>query len=100
MEPGLRRACTEIVTPEDYDEHMAAVGQAQAAVALVAEAIRDADPRPGSRVLVAGAGTGQMFDFLDSARIRSFRLIRRWQTAHTDSVQPGIKPGPSGDLIY
>jgi hypothetical protein len=30
MDPELRRAWTEIITAEDYEEHMASIGQAQA----------------------------------------------------------------------
>ena len=31
MDPALRRAWTAVVTAEDYEAHMAAIGQAQAA---------------------------------------------------------------------
>lgn len=64
MDPELRRAWTEIVTAEDYEEHMASIGQAQAAAELTHHLIRSASLRPGSRITIAGAGTGQMFDFL------------------------------------
>jgi hypothetical protein len=75
MDPDLRLAWTQIVTAEDYDEHMAAVGQAQAAAMLTADLIREAGLRRGGRVVIAGAGTGQMFDFLDPELFRPFRLI-------------------------
>ncbi len=74
MDSSLRLAWTQIVTGEDYDEHMAAIGQTQAAAALTAELIREADLRAGSRVVIAGAGTGQMFDFLNPALFRPFEL--------------------------
>jgi hypothetical protein len=64
MDPELRRAWTEIVTAEDYEEHMASIGQAQAAAELTQRLIQSASLRPGSRITIAGAGTGQMFDFL------------------------------------
>jgi SAM-dependent methyltransferase len=67
MDPELRRAWTEIVTAEDYEEHMAAIGQAQAAAELTHRLIQSASLRPGSRITIAGAGTGQMFDFLAPA---------------------------------
>lgn len=56
----LRHVWTAALRPEDYEAHMAAIGQAQAN----AEHIRDfvITCPPGSRVLIAGAGTGQMFD--------------------------------------
>jgi len=74
MDPELRRAWTCIVTAEDYEEHMASIGQAQAAAELTEHLIRSASPRPGSRITIAGAGTGQMFDFLDPAVFRPYRL--------------------------
>jgi hypothetical protein len=74
MDPELRRAWTEVVTAEDYDEHMAAIGQAEAAAELTAWAVRSAGLSAGAAVTVAGAGTGQMLDFLDPAVLRPFRL--------------------------
>ncbi|MGB9454563.1 MAG: class I SAM-dependent methyltransferase [Bryobacteraceae bacterium] len=74
MDPGLRRAWTEIVTGEDYDEHMARIGQAQAGAELTCQIIRSAAPPAGSRVVIAGAGTGQALDFVDPALLRPFRL--------------------------
>jgi SAM-dependent methyltransferase len=75
MDSGLRLAWTQIVTAADYDEHMAAIGQADAAAALTADLIRHADLRPGARVVIVGAGTGQMFELLDPDLFRPFRLI-------------------------
>ena len=74
MDPALRCAWTQIVTADDYEEHMASVGQAQAAAELTAHLIHSASLRPGSRILIAGAGTGQMFDFLDPEVFRPHRL--------------------------
>lgn len=72
---SLRRAWTQILTGEDYDEHMAAIGQAQAAAELTAELIQSADLPPDSRVVIAGAGTGQMFGLLNPALFQPFALI-------------------------
>ncbi|HME09163.1 MAG TPA: class I SAM-dependent methyltransferase [Bryobacteraceae bacterium] len=74
MDPELRRAWTEIVTADDYEEHMASIGQAQAAAELTRHLIQSAVLRPGSRITIAGAGTGQMFDFLDPAVFAGHRL--------------------------
>jgi hypothetical protein len=63
-DPDLRHAWTNIIRGADYDAHMAAVGQAQANADLVQELFRDRPPAANSRILFAGAGTGQMFDFL------------------------------------
>jgi hypothetical protein len=74
MDPALRRAWTEIVTAEDYELHMAAIGQAQAAAELTGLMVRAAALSEGARVVIAGAGTGQMFDYLDSMVLRPYRL--------------------------
>jgi hypothetical protein len=74
MDPGLRRAWTQIVTGEDYDEHMAGIGQAQAGASLTCQILRAADPPAGGRVVIAGAGTGQALDFADPGIFRPFRL--------------------------
>ena len=74
MDPGLRRAWTQIVTCEDYEEHMARIGQAQASAGLTCQILCAAGPPSGGRVVVAGAGTGQALDFLDPALLRPFRL--------------------------
>ena len=75
MDSGLRRAWTQIVTGDDYEEHMAAIGQAQAGAALTQYIIQSANPPDGGRVVIVGAGTGQMLDFLDAAIFRPFRII-------------------------
>ena len=74
MDPGLRRAWTEIVTAADYDGHMASIGQAQAAADLTRCLIEWASLPAGGSITIAGAGTGQMFDYLDPAVIRPYRL--------------------------
>ena len=74
MDPELRRAWTEIVTAEDYDEHMRAIGQAQAAAELTQWLLGSAELSEGARVTVAGAGTGQMLDFLSADALRPHRL--------------------------
>ncbi|MCD6029871.1 MAG: hypothetical protein K0S78_2045 [Thermomicrobiales bacterium] len=74
MDPELRRAWTEIVPAEDYEEHMRVIGQAQAAAALTQWLVASAGLGDGSRVTVAGAGTGQMLEFLDAGVLRNYRL--------------------------
>jgi len=72
---ALRRAWTEVVTPDDYEQHMAAIGQAEANAHLVKEMIEARPPEPGSTILFAGAGTGQMFDFVDPSFLKPYKLI-------------------------
>jgi hypothetical protein len=74
MDAGLRRAWTEIVTADDYESHMLAVGQARAAAELTRWLIVSAACRPGDRITFAGAGTGQMLDFLEAELLRPYRL--------------------------
>ena len=74
MDAGLRLAWTQIVTGEDYDDHMARVGQAEAGADLSRRLILSANPPAGGRVVVAGAGTGQMLDFVDPALLRPYLL--------------------------
>ncbi len=64
MDERLREAWTTIIQAEDYDAHMCAVGQAQANAGLVLELFRERPPHRGAKILFAGAGTGQMFDFV------------------------------------
>jgi SAM-dependent methyltransferase len=54
---------------------MAAIGQAQANASLVDELLAAAAPPPGSRILIAGAGTGQMFEHCAPELFRPHRLI-------------------------
>jgi hypothetical protein len=75
MDPALRRAWTQIVAPDHYDSHMSAIGQAQAATTLTAFLINAAQLPAASRITIAGAGTGQLLDFLDPEILRPHRLI-------------------------
>jgi hypothetical protein len=74
MDSNLRHAWTTVITPADYEEHMARIGQAQASAVLNSHLIDSARPPTGGRVVIAGAGTGQMFDFLDAEIFRPFEL--------------------------
>jgi hypothetical protein len=51
------------------------VGQAQALASLTTKLIGAAGLGEGSRFVIAGAGTGQMFDFVDPGLFRPFHLI-------------------------
>src|SRR5205814_5551746 len=69
---SLREAWTG-VSAADYDAHMAAVGQAEANAHLV-ERLLAHHPPPGPRVVFAGAGTGQMFDYVSPDVLRPFEV--------------------------
>jgi hypothetical protein len=63
-----------MVTADDYEQHMAAIGQAQAAAELTGQLIANAGLSAGAHIVIAGAGTGQMLDYLDADILRPFRL--------------------------
>jgi hypothetical protein len=62
----LRQAWTSAIDPDDYDTHMQSIGQGPVNADLAREMIERHPPREGRALLVAGAGSGQMFDFVDS----------------------------------
>ena len=74
MDPGSRRAWTEIVTPEDYDRHMETIGQAQACADLVAQFLAWTRLPAGSELVFVGGGTGWMLDHSDLTPFRNLRL--------------------------
>lgn len=72
--PGsLREAWAGHISAEDYERHMAAVGQAEANASLLEELFRDHAPPAGGRILFAGAGAGQCFDYFAPAVIAGYR---------------------------
>ncbi|MBI4892167.1 MAG: hypothetical protein HY821_16185, partial [Acidobacteria bacterium] len=64
MPPSLRTVWTALIQPADYDAHMAAIGQAQTNAAHLQHFLHLIEPPPEARLLIAGAGTGQLFDYL------------------------------------
>ena len=75
MPRTLRDLWAGHITADDYERHMAATGQPQANADLLAELFRDAPPAPGARILFAGAGTGQYFDYFPPAALGPYRPI-------------------------
>ncbi len=75
MDPALRHAWTEVISADDYETHMAAIGQAQAAARLTEWFMAEAGLAADSRITIAGAGTGQMFGFLDTALFLPHQLM-------------------------
>ncbi len=73
MAMTLAEAWRGAIAAADYEEHMRAAGQAQANAGLVDRFLREAPPGADSAILVAGAGTGQMFDYLERAALYPFR---------------------------
>lgn len=74
MSDILRAAWKAGIAARDYEEHMAAVGQAQANASLVEEAFIRWPPGPGW-VAMAGVGSGQIFDYWDGAALRNHSTV-------------------------
>jgi 2-polyprenyl-3-methyl-5-hydroxy-6-metoxy-1,4-benzoquinol methylase len=72
MSPTLREAWSSRIDAADYDAHMDSIGQAQANAFLVAEFLAHSGLQPDAVLLVVGAGTGQMFDFVSAALLQPF----------------------------
>ena len=70
---GLAEIAIHGVTPGDYEQHLAAIGQAQANALIVREAIQRW-AAPGASVLIAGAGTGQMLDYVGHEFLTTFDI--------------------------
>jgi hypothetical protein len=62
------------ITIDDYERHMAAIGQAQANASLLEEFFRQHAPRTGARILFAGAGAGQCFDYVPPTILGAYRV--------------------------
>jgi hypothetical protein len=75
MPRTLRDLWAGHITADDYERHMATTGQPQANADLLAELFRNAPPAPGARILFAGAGTGQYFDYFPPAALGPYRPI-------------------------
>lgn len=85
----LRQAWASEIDPDDYDDHMRSIGQGPANADLAREMIERHPPAEGKALLVAGAGSGQMFDFVDSG------FLFDYQVTFSDISQPfldALKP--------
>jgi len=69
----LLREAWLTIEPADYEQHMAGIGQAQANAGLMAAWL--ATVAEHDTVLVAGAGTGQMFDYLRPDLAAARRMV-------------------------
>lgn len=64
VEPTLKESWSQIITVEDYEGHMAEIGQAKANALIVQNFMLELEVKPKDRILFAGAGPGQMFDYI------------------------------------
>ena len=82
----LLRGAWLTVEPSDYEKHMAGIGQAQANAGLMAAWL--AAGAGSETVLVAGAGTGQMFDFLGAEQARPEEMVfSDWNPRFLDELR-------------
>lgn len=58
----LREAWSSVIAPEDYEIHMANVGQAQANADLMRELVGFGSSKVRQRLLIAGCGPGQFLE--------------------------------------
>jgi Methyltransferase domain len=62
------------ITADDYERHMASTGQPQAIADLLAEFFRERAPAKRASVWFAGAGTGQLFDYLPTETLAGYSV--------------------------
>ncbi len=70
---GLRKVWTAAIDPDDYDAHMAVVGQAAANAELVRDLLLGWPPATAS-ILLAGAGTGQFVDYVGTSFLTPYEV--------------------------
>lgn len=75
MDPGERKGWTEVITAEDFDYHMATIGQAETNSKIIREMFSEFPLPNNSKLLVAGCGTCQMFDYLEPKKIGTYQFI-------------------------
>lgn len=64
MDPGERKGWMKIISAEELDSHMAAIGQAEANADIVKQMFAEYPLQSNSRMLIAGCGTAQLLDYI------------------------------------
>jgi hypothetical protein len=75
MDSGEKKGWTEVVTPEDLDIHMAVIGQAESNAKIILEMFSEFPLTDTSKLLVAGCGTCQMFDYFEPQKIGKVQFV-------------------------
>ncbi len=75
MDPGEKAGWTQIVSAEDLDRHMADNGQAEAIANIFFKMFQSVPVAKDSLLLFAGAGTGQIFDYISPEKFFDFNLL-------------------------
>ena len=71
MDPNERKGWLEIIGADDLDSHMAEIGQAEVNADIVKQMFEDYPLAVGSRLVVPGCGTCQMFDYMAPSDLRA-----------------------------
>ena len=71
MDSGERKGWLEIITINELDSHMAAIGQAEANADIVKQMFAEYPLQPNSRLLIPGCGTAQLFDYIQPSDLGS-----------------------------
>ncbi len=75
MNPGERKGWTEIISPQELDNHMANIGQAEANAGIVKQMFKDHPLESGSKLVVPGCGTCQLFDYIIPSDLGKIELF-------------------------
>lgn len=71
----LRKAWTDVVKVDELDAHLDDLGQAKANAEIVEKMISDFQLQNGSKILMPGCGTGQIFDYIPHEALCSHKLV-------------------------
>jgi hypothetical protein len=75
MDPGEKKGWTQVVTPEYLDIHMAVIGQAESNAKIILKMFLEFPLPNDSKLLVAGCGTCQMFDYFEPQKIGKLQFV-------------------------
>jgi SAM-dependent methyltransferase len=71
---NLKKGWKEVVLPEDLDAHMEATEQGPCNAELVRNMLSNSPLPQGSKILIPGCGTGQLFDYLPDKILNRYKL--------------------------
>jgi|CXWL01.1.fsa_nt_gi hypothetical protein len=74
MSINLKKAWTEIVTANDLDRHLLEAGQAEVNARLVCRSLKIFALPVDAKILMLGAGTGQILDYADKNLLSQYIL--------------------------
>lgn len=75
MAGNLRTAWTHVVKADELDIHLDAIGQAEVNAEIVEKMISDFPLPKGSKLLMPGCGTGQIFNYISHKVLSCHKLV-------------------------